>query len=272
MKSSFTTLGCPDWSTEEIARRAKEYGYDGIELRTADDRNHLSPDAGAAELDRIRKQFADSGVAIMSVLGYASFASLDPNVVEKGAATLRKNISIAQELGTPFIRAYAGRLPKDSDRTAIAKAIIGALKPLADEAAKAKVRIGIETHDDWCPGEYIMSIINGVASPSVGIVYDIFNSFLDGREPWETTYGAIKAHIVYCHLKDGYRKADGKVRYVFIGAGDLPIRDILARMKADGYSGYLSFEWEKKWIPDLEPPEVVLPHYAHKLRSLWNSL
>lgn len=33
MKICFSTLGCPDWSWEEILAAAKDLGYDGIELR-----------------------------------------------------------------------------------------------------------------------------------------------------------------------------------------------------------------------------------------------
>lgn len=271
MKLSFTTLGCPDWSTEEIARRAREYGYAGVELRTADDGNHLSPLASSAELAKVARVFDDGGVSIMSVLGYASFASLDPSVVEKGRETLRRNISIARALKAPFIRAYGGRLPEGADRDRIVGTVVEALRPLATEAAAAGVRIGLETHDDWCPGAEIMRLVRGVDSPALGIVYDIFNSFADGREAWEETYGRIKDHILYCHVKDGYHRADGKYEHVHLGAGDLPLREILSRFKADGFGGYLSYEWEKKWHPELDPPEKVLPHYAHKLKGLWDS-
>jgi len=34
MKLSFTTLGCPDWSLEQIAKNARAFGFDGVELRT----------------------------------------------------------------------------------------------------------------------------------------------------------------------------------------------------------------------------------------------
>jgi sugar phosphate isomerase/epimerase len=33
MKLSFSTLGCPAWSYQDILRRAAEYGFDGITIR-----------------------------------------------------------------------------------------------------------------------------------------------------------------------------------------------------------------------------------------------
>lgn len=271
MKLSFSTLGSPDWTIEEVARRAKEMGYDGIELRTADDGNHLSPGASPAEVEAIARTFDAQKVAVVSVLGYARFATLDKGEIEKNQALVRKSIEIARTLKAPFIRAYAGQLPKGADREAIIKSIIEGLKPVSDEAAKAKVKVAIETHDDWCAGENIMRVVSGVNSPGLGVLYDIFNSFIESKEGWEKTYSQIKKHISYCHVKDGYRKPGGGHEYVYLGAGDLPLKEIFARFKADKFDGYMSCEWEKKWIPELDPPEKVFPHYAHKARALWES-
>ena len=44
MKLGFSTLGCPDWSLGQIASNAKNYGYDGVELRVHQDHNHIWPE------------------------------------------------------------------------------------------------------------------------------------------------------------------------------------------------------------------------------------
>ena len=33
MKLSFSTLGCPEWSWNEIIATAKDMGFDGVEIR-----------------------------------------------------------------------------------------------------------------------------------------------------------------------------------------------------------------------------------------------
>ena len=33
MKRSFTTLGCPDWTLDEILRHAPAMGFDGVDFR-----------------------------------------------------------------------------------------------------------------------------------------------------------------------------------------------------------------------------------------------
>ena len=33
-------------------------------------------------------------------------------------------------------------------------------------------------------------------------------------------------------------------------------------LASHGYQGFYCFEWEKKWHPEIEEPEVAFPHYA----------
>jgi hypothetical protein len=47
----------------------------------------------------------------------------------------------------------------------------------------------------------------------------------------------------------------------------VPVRDTVQVLAPSGYTGYYCFEWEKAWHPDLEEPEVALPHYARVMRE-----
>src|SRR6185436_8883971 len=95
MKLSFSTLGCPDWSLEQIATHAKEFGYDGIELRTHSDGNHFSPDATSEEAIRVSQLFRDHGVPVISLMGYCRFAFSDDAEVAKNQELMRKLIRMA---------------------------------------------------------------------------------------------------------------------------------------------------------------------------------
>jgi sugar phosphate isomerase/epimerase len=203
-------------------------------------------------------------------MAYTRFAFTDRGQIAENQAHMRQLIRLARTMGAPFIRSFAGQLPAGADRPAMIRTVADALRPLAEEALAYGIRIGLETHDDWCSGEVIGAVMDRANSRGLGVVYDILNAWDCGLEPWDVAYPRLKPFILYCHLKDGYRLADGKLRYVLLGAGDLPLRAILARFKADGYDGPFSFEWEKKWHPELEAPERAMPHFPHKLRSVWN--
>jgi sugar phosphate isomerase/epimerase len=273
MKLAFATLGCPDWSLDDIMARGKGFGFDGVELRTHADGNHFSPEQLPAEARATGARFRDAGLPVISVMGYATFAHLDQETVRKNAELLLKLVDLAEAFGAPYVRTFAGRIRGGADRETMVRTVAGAIRPAARRAADKGVRIGIETHDHWCSGDHAMQVVQAVDSPGFGVVYDICNSFLSGIETWEATYDRIRRHICYCQLKDGYRATDGgEVANVMVGAGDLPLRPILARLKADGFAGFLSFEWEKKWHPELEPPERAFPQFVHKVRSEWAAI
>ncbi len=46
------------------------------------------------------------------------------------------------------------------------------------------------------------------------------------------------------------------------GTGEVPVRSQVQVLAGAGYRGYYCFEWEKKWHPEIEEPEVAFPHYA----------
>lgn len=271
MKLSFTTLGCPEWSLEQIAAQARPLGYDGVELRTATDGNHLSPDASDAELAQAVETFARAGSSVMSIMGYCRFAFTNPAEVAEHQALMRKYFRIAKAFKAPYIRTFAGQIPKGADKDAITRTVAAALMPLAKEAADQGITIGLETHDDWCEGKRVLQVVQQVNSRGFGIVYDIYNAYQSGLEPWDVTYETVKQHIIYCHLKDGYTLPDKSIHYVFLGAGDMPMRELLGKFKRDKYEGYFSLEWEKKWHQELPPPEQAFPHFPHKVRALWDA-
>lgn len=272
MKLSFSTLGCPKWDIDQIIENASGYGFDGVELRTNADGTHFPPDASTEQARSTAERFRDAGVHVMSVMGYTTFAHADQAQVAGNQEVLRGLIGIAHAMQAPYIRTFAGQIPEGSEREAMVETVAGAIRPLAQQAADKGITIGIETHDDWCAGDFVGKLLELVDSRGFGVVYDIFNSFVAGLEPWEVTYDKIKEHICYCHLKDAYIDAEDKHHYVFLGAGDLPVADVLSRFKADGYGSYFSFEWEKMWVPELEEPERVFPHYVHKIRKLWEAV
>lgn len=267
MKIAFATLGCPDWTLERIAADARAMGYDGVELRGVAG-EHVGPDEPAAERRRIRALFARQGVAIACLSGYTHFATADETQYAASLETAGKLIGLAQELGCPVVRIFAGEL-KDLDRAAGLRRVAQALQLLAGQAAARQVGLALETHDAWCLGRHLAEVLAAVPDPALGICWDAANSFL--QEPLETTAAALKGRIKHVHLKDLISER-GRISACLPGKGLVDLRRVLRILQAGNYQGYLSFEWEKKWEPHIEAPEIALPHYARLIRKLLNEL
>ncbi len=73
----------------------------------------------------------------------------------------------------------------------------------------------------------------------------------------------IESHgdIRHTHLKDSVAAGTDR-RYVLTGTGDVPVKRQIAALAKIGYRGFFSFEWEKRWHPEIEEPERAIAHYA----------
>jgi len=267
MKLSFATLGCPNWKLEQIAANARSLGFDGVELRGVAG-EHLSPDETPAERERIRALFREHGVAIACIMGYTRFTVTNPKEKADGRALLEKFISVARDIGCPTIRVFGGKL-EGTDLGVNVRRVVEALKPLAALAERNNVRLALETHDDWCVGANARAILDGVNSPAVGMCWDVANSFF--VEPLETTLAAIQGRIFHVHFKDAAHEG-GKECSKLMGTGKVDLRKALSLIHGSGYNDYLSFEWEKKWQPALDEPEVAFPQYVAFVNALMKDL
>jgi sugar phosphate isomerase/epimerase len=55
---------------------------------------------------------------------------------------------------------------------------------------------------------------------------------------------------------------------VLAGNGRVSFAGALAAIRELHYDGYVSFEWEKYWRPEIEAPEVALPDFVNAIRNL----
>lgn len=90
----------------DILRRAKEWGYDGIELEGK--RPHGSPlDLGDNERRCLRDQAAELGLALSCVAAYNDFSSPIEEHRENELLMLREVIRLAADLEAPIVRVMA---------------------------------------------------------------------------------------------------------------------------------------------------------------------
>ena len=95
------------------------------------------------------------------------------------------------------------------------------------------------------------------------------NSFevsLPPAEAWAT----LKPWIKSVDLKDSTADPAARLgyRYVELGKGEVPLREAFQLLKDSGYDGWLTFEWEKMWHPDLAEPEIAFPAFIATMRGL----
>jgi sugar phosphate isomerase/epimerase len=88
------------------------------------------------------------------------------------------------------------------------------------------------------------------------------------KESPDRMYQILQKYIFHTHIKDAQVSAEGE-KYRLLGEGNAPVREAIQALKRGAYSGYYSFEWEKLWHPEIEDPEVAIPHFSQKFTQFW---
>ncbi|MCL2527509.1 MAG: sugar phosphate isomerase/epimerase [Defluviitaleaceae bacterium] len=255
MKLCFSTLGCPDWDINQVAAKAAEYGFDGVELRIHGDR-HVDPALSQEERKRIKEMFAEKGVAIPILSGYTHFARDDLAYLKANEDTLVQNAQLAADLGAKYLRTFLGMEAFTTQGAEF-------MRSACNKAADLGVTVLIEIHGAPKNGADAMQLLHQVKSPGLAILWDVHHSIAGGETLAETWQNAGK-YVRHIHLKD----ADAAGKPCLTGQGVFPVADAVRLLACNGFDGFVSFEWEKTWIPDIEEPEVALPDFVGYVRGI----
>jgi sugar phosphate isomerase/epimerase len=266
MKLAFTTLACPDWTLEQAVAAAQRHGYAGIELRLLDG-ELLRPDLDATARRRVREVCATAGLPIVCVDTSVRIAQPDPAEREAQVLAGLAFLELAATWESPLIRVFGGP-PADTPADAATAAAAECLAPLAERGHALGVAVALETHDAFSGSATVADVLAHVPGPGAGVLWDTLHPFRVG-DTLDETITNLRDRLLHVHVKDGRRPADGGPNWklTLLGEGEVPMRDILAALRRAGYAGWLAVEWEKKWHPELDEPEVALPQHAEALRA-----
>ena len=63
------------------------------------------------------------------------------------------------------------------------------------------------------------------------------------------------------------KDTDRGYQLCLLGEGDVPLQQMLQLLVEKGYDGYFTLEWEKKWCPEIEEPEIAFKQYVGFMKS-----
>ncbi|MGE0129432.1 MAG: sugar phosphate isomerase/epimerase family protein [Blastocatellales bacterium] len=262
---AFSTLGCPKWEWKTILDQAAQNGYAAIEMRGLMGEMDLakSPQFTGAKLKESLKDLDALGLKI-SDLG-ASTNMHEPDAARRARQMdeAKRFIELAHQLRSPYVRVFPNQLVKGEERKATIDRIVAGLRELGDHAKGSAVTVIVESHGEFVTAPLLLEIIKGANHPNVAFLWDAHHTCVAGEKPAET-FKQLGRYVRHTHLKDSRApKGDEKGRqYVLTGSGEVPIKETVKVLAAGGYKGYYAFEWEKRWHPEIEDPEIAIPHYA----------
>jgi len=262
MKLCVSTLGCPDWTFEDILERTSQLGYDGLELRGVQREFDFAniPVFDRETLPTTRDQIAAAGLKVIVVGSSTKLSSPDPEERESNLVEARNCVKLAAKLKAPFVRLFGGSISADMDKADAIKLVGDGLRAVAEYADDRGVTPLLETHDSWVLSRDVAAVVRRAEHRNLGVIWDVRHPFHAG-EAIGDTFEQLRPWIRHVHLKD-----EDEAGYCLMGQGRVPNFDAVKLMAESGYIGHFSLEWEKAWKPEIAEPEIAFPQFVEQMR------
>ena len=276
MKMSFSTLGCPAWTFDQIVRRAAEYGFDGIAFRGLNGEldltkvDEFSPSRRKHTLSLIK----DAGLVCNMMLTSTRVMLTDPAELAASLQNARDHIDLASDMEAPAVRIFGGAILSGLSHAAAATRAGERLRELGRHAEGKGVKVLFETHDDWLRPDLVRRVIEHANHPDVRVLWDVHHPFRIAGIPVADVWKTLGPWVEGVDIKDSRVDPSARLGYRFVklGDGDVPIVEALTLLKRANYQGWLNFEWEKRWHPDIEEPEISFPHFRKTMAKLLSEI
>ena len=241
----------PDLSTQIDS--FKKLGISYIEMRGVDGDNLIHHDN--AKVTEIKKRLDDAGIKLSALGSPLGKIGMD-DPFEPHYEEFKRAVEIAHMMETPNIRMFSFYPPHDKD------AVFERLGKFADYAKGNDVCLLHENEKDIYgeKAKECKEIMDEFGGKHFRAIFDFANFVQAGQDTLEA-YEILKDHIEYIHVKDAIW-GSGKV--VPSGFGDGNVKEILSRLFADGFTGFLSIEphlFDFDGFAGLERGDMKLPPY-----------
>lgn len=176
--------------------------------------------------------------------------------------------ALAAALECPGIRVFGDQIQTGADRESTRKWIADSIHVLAERIHEVGVSVWLETHGHFASAPESLKILKTSGAENVGVIWDPANCLLEAGESPSQGATAMAAHIRHVHVKD-LRRTENGWEHVLAGEGSFPLSEVHDSLQNIGYDGFVSFEWEKKWHPEIADATLALPHFSRWFRENW---
>jgi sugar phosphate isomerase/epimerase len=265
---SFSTLGCPKWDWKTILKNASAWGYAAIELRGVQGELDLTkrPEFSNSRLTQSLKELEALDLRISNLGSSAHLHESDPAKRSQQMDEGTRFIDLAHRLLSPYVRVFGDKVDPAQPRQATIDRVVAGLRELGEYARGSKVTVILESHGDFYDSPTLLQVMKDAEMPTVGLLWYAYHTCTAGNEDPASTFKQLGSYVRHTHLKDSV-PAGKEEHYVLTGTGTVPVKKTVKVLVDGGYRGYYNFEWEKLWHPEIEEPEIAIPHFAKVIRE-----
>ncbi len=266
IKLAFSTVACPDWTIEKVAKQASEMGYQGVELRTLGaGGGGLASDPALGDPAKTRDALQASGIEPVCLSTSLALHHKDSTATKESHWQVKRSLELASAIGCKAVRVFGYDIATGESRQSAIERIAKHVAPLADAADELGVQLLFENVGSIAKAKEWWWLLNVVDHPMVGLCWNVANAAAAG-EPSSVSVSMLNSRIRLAKVKDT-RVGEGS-GFVALGEGTVGIEQFVKRLLGIGYEGYVSVEWDRLWLPALTPAEEYLPD-AHQRLQGW---
>jgi sugar phosphate isomerase/epimerase len=195
----------------------------------------------AQYLQDFKQKASDLGIVISGTGIRNDFANPSATVRADGVTIFKRWCGVANAIGAPMIRVFAGPAPAGYAWDTVAAWVADSLKQCADAARAAGLKVALQNHADFLStSDQTIQMLNLVNMPDVLGVNDDTGSFDDGGPLGiDAKYAAIARLLPYA--------INMQVKTIITPAGQTPttpmdLMRLLRVIRSGPYRGYLPIE------------------------------
>jgi fatty-acyl-CoA synthase len=268
LKICFSTLTCPDFTWPEIYSMAKDFDFDGIEIRGIGD-ELFTVNAYPFTDSQLPATLAKLKSLNLEVPCLSSDTPIsDPELADTAINEISAYASLASKINAKYIRVLGDKTPaptKEIDDTIV----INSLIRLIPIATKYDVTLLVETNGVYSDTKRLKKVLEAVNDSHIAALWDIHHPYRNFGESPNETVSNLGDYIKFIHVKDSSKVGD-TVEYRLMGDGDMPLANIFECLNRMNYDGYVSLEWVYRWSHDLSDAGIVVPHFADYMAQYRN--
>jgi len=234
-------------------------------------------------IDVIKAQALKNGLDISNYAIGANFLTEDTAAYEQEITRVKSEVDIAAQLSVKLMRHDVASTPDVSigHFNAVLPRLAEACAQVADYAAEFGITTSVENHGYFIQNsDRVQALVQAVNRPNFRTTLDIGNFMCADENPVAAVRNNLPfasiVHIKDFYLRPSYRNpgegwfpttAGNYLRGAIAGQGDVDMWEVLRIIKASGYDGYLSLEFE-----GLEECRKGTRFGLHTLRRIWEEV